>query len=588
MKSRKQPLTIMLCSAFMTLTVLFFSPMEVFLANTKEITIPFRNIWWLQLLFSLACAGVLGGLALLLPAKAGLGAAGLFLAGGIAFYCQIMLMNGGMPSAEGDAITVSREGQILNIVAWAVIILAVFLAVLLLSRKKQRTVSIAMRFIACVLAAMQAVGFVTSALTADTSELLLEHNLSKEGEFELSSGTNVVEFVIDSADASFFDEMLEAYPEMKEVLSGWIYYSNAMSRYSRTYPSMTYMLTGGDCRFDRLFQNYVEESFRGSAYMKGISGAGTDIRIFTSDPQFVASSADEYVANSVPFLYGDIRNLRLPVLEKNLIRMALYKGAPYLMKGRFRYEISEINSDSFAPGYSSRDDEFYRDLTAQTMTVSDAYDRAFRVYYLQGIHPGVDWDENLQVTGPGWDEQLATRPREEITAPKLHVSLRGSFRIVETYIRKMKELGIYDNALIIVTADHGRSQWRKSQELKATYAMCPMLLVKYPGSDPSKPLESNDAPVGHEDLFATVEKGFGLEVSGTGSGKALEEIPAGEERERLFYLTVYRTNSKGEVALLEYRVDGNARDFDNWQATGSWWDIVYSANIVSREKYSED
>ena len=82
--------------------------------------------------------------------------------------------------------------------------LATVLAVFLLSKKHRKPLQIGMRFIACALTAMQLTGFVSTALTADTSGLVLEHNLSKEGEFELSSGTNVVEFVIDSADSSFF------------------------------------------------------------------------------------------------------------------------------------------------------------------------------------------------------------------------------------------------------------------------------------------------------------------------------------------------------------------------------------------------
>ena len=587
MKMKRQPLTLLLCSAFLMLTVLFFSPMEVFLANTKEITVPFRNVWWIQLLFSLACAGVLGGLALALPGRAGLIAGGVFLGGGLACYIQILFLNGGMPASVGDGMNVSREGQILNLVIWIVIILAVLLAVVLLSKKKPKQLNFAMRLIACALIAMQATGFVTSALTTDTSGLQLEHNLSKEGEFELSADTNVVVFVIDSADTSFFGEMLEAYPEMNEVLSGWVWYPNATSRYSRTYPSFTYLLTGADCRFDKLFQTYVGEAFAGSRFLPNMAEAGTDIRIFTSDPQFVASSADAYVANSVPFRAGDIQNLRLPVLEKNLIKMALYKTAPYLFKLRFKYDTSVINTESFAPGYSSRDDDFHRDLVPAEMTATDQYGKAFRVYYLQGIHPGVDWDENLHVVSvPGWDEQLASTPVEDITAPKLHVSLRGSMRNVELYIQKMKELGIYDKATIIVTADHGRYGLRRPQELEATHTLCPTILIKYAGSDTTQPLQICEAPVSHEDLFAAVEQGFGLPLSGTGSGKSPAEIPEGEERERLFYLTAYRTNVKGEVALLEYAIKGDARDLANWEATGNWWDIVYSANIVSSEEFS--
>ena len=520
MKTKREPLTLLSCALFMALTVLFFSPMEVFLANMKEITVPFRNVWWLQLLFSLLVSLLLTGLLWFLPGRIGLAAAGGVFAVGLAAYLQAMFLNGGMPAMVGERMNVT-PGQIkLNLALWILLIIAIPLAVFLLSRRRLPAVRLALRCLAAFLVAVQAVGFVTTALTTDTSELVLEHNLSKEGEFELSPDTNVVEFVIDSADTAFFRQMLDRYPEMNDILSGWTWYPDAASEYSRTFPAFTYLLTGQPCRFDRLFQQWVEESFSASAFLPGINAAGTDIRVFTSDPQFVAHCADPYIANSVPFLYSDIRNLRLPILEKNLIKMALYKSMPYQFKTRFTYEIAEINSDSFFPAYSSRDDDFHRDLTSQTMTVNDSYAKAYRVYYLLGIHPGVNWDENLQVTGPGWDERLShLAAGEEMAPPDLADSLRGCFRNVETYIEKMKELGVYDKATIIVTADHGRAYLSGNhKQLNATSAISPVVLVKYPQSDLSKPLQTNSAPVSHQELFATVEKGLSVPVSGTGSG----------------------------------------------------------------------
>ena len=124
--------------------------------------------------------------------------------------------------------------------------------------------------------------------------------------------------------------------------------------------------------------------------------------------------------------------------EENLIKMSLYKCAPYIVKNRFRYETAELNNESFSPGYSSRDPDFHEDLTSGAMTKTDAYDRAFRLYYLQGIHPGVNWDENLKTSDPGWDEQLAKKPVEEITGPDLVDSLRGSFRNVELRPRRAR------------------------------------------------------------------------------------------------------------------------------------------------------
>ena len=61
---KKEPfLTVFLCAACAALTVLFFAPMEVVLANAGEFFFPFSTVWWFQLLVTLAAALLLTGLA---------------------------------------------------------------------------------------------------------------------------------------------------------------------------------------------------------------------------------------------------------------------------------------------------------------------------------------------------------------------------------------------------------------------------------------------------------------------------------------------------------------------------------------------
>ena len=62
--------------------------------------------------------------------------------------------------------------------------------------------------------------------------------------------------------------------------------------------------------------------------------------------------------------------------------------------------------------------------------------------------------------------------------------LKGARILVEELIRQMKELGIYEKATIIVTADHGLSGHSEAGEplvLKAP--ACVLMMVKTPDSD---------------------------------------------------------------------------------------------------------
>ena len=58
-------LTLFLSSLFLTLTVLFFSPMELILINARDFRFSFQDVWLLQLAVAVVSAGVLTGIILL-------------------------------------------------------------------------------------------------------------------------------------------------------------------------------------------------------------------------------------------------------------------------------------------------------------------------------------------------------------------------------------------------------------------------------------------------------------------------------------------------------------------------------------------
>ncbi len=583
-KRKRSLFTILACNLFFTLTVAFFSPLEVLVANIGEFMLPFHNIWWFQLLVAVGAALVLTLVMYLLPPRAGQIAAALTLGLGLAAYIQAMFLNGAMVNLTGEKMKIT-EGEITwNLVIWGAILLAVLLAVIIGGIRHYKGTGLAMRWLACALTAMQAVAFVSLVLTTDTTYKDTNNSLSVEGQFELSKGQNAIEFVFDTADGMYVHTLLEEYPELKDTLSGWTWYPNATSVHSRTYPSICYMLTGQVCHFDLPADEYIDQAYANSNYLRGLHDSGTDVRLYTFDPEMVADSSQEYVSNCSGYRYSLFENLELPKLEENLMKVALYKSAPYRFKNNFSYSMYRINMTSFKNEddsyreYNYMDPDFYYDLTETApMTVTDRYDKAFRFYHTWGVHPGADWDENLN----GVEETEDT----EDTVYRTHV-LRGSFRILESYIQQMKDLGIYDDALIIVTADHGiagRGGDGESPEKQS--AACVMMLVKYPHSDLSQPLQVNKAPVSHADIFATVEAELGAENGGYGSGRALNDFTEGEERERLYYHSVLRSDEEGEIFLREYQVDGDAEDFANWHKTGNWWDILYSYNAVSGEPY---
>ena len=579
---KKKPfLTIFLCNLFTALTVLFFAPLEVLLANAGEFFVPFANVWWLQLLLALAAALLVSGILLLLPSRAGLTVAGLSLAFGLASYIQILFMNGHMVSLTGERFNITSAGIRNNLIIWIVILLLVTLLVFLFSKKNRKPTELALRAVAVALTVMQLAGFVTSVLTTDLNPSVRkqEHVLTTAGQFELSNNQNTVVFILDTADAVYAEEMLQRWPELNDTLSGWVWYPNTTSRYNRTYPSLPYLFTAQECHMDKPVPVYVDEAWtKGMGFIKGLADAGADVRIVTPDPELISDLADPYIANAVPYSYADFGNLYLPRLEKVLLRVALYKCMPYQFKFPFRYDMDYANTAAFkifndpSLHFNDKDNAFAADLHG-ALTVTDSYDKAFRFYHLYGPHIGADWDENLV-------------PRAADAEEDYPAVLRGSFRNIEDYIQQLKDLGLYDSATVIVTADHGTNFGiPEGQPLERTTTACPLLMVKYPGANLSQPLQVNRAPLSQDEFIPTVEQSLSVPASGLGSGKTFKDFSEGEARDRYYDFIAYHDRMAGEIAVREYLIDGDAGDIKNYHLTGRWWDVLYSVQPISDEPF---
>ena len=557
MKDRKNWLTLGSCNLLFALTFVFFAPMEVLLLNSGEFHFTFISFWWFQLLLALAGAGLLTLGMQLLPGKAKVTAAAMALGASAAAWVQMLMLNGKMIRLVGEEMQVSGPEKLWNGILWIAVAAGVVITAWLLSRRG-KDVRGWMSAAAAFLTAVQLIAFVSLLFTTDYSVEEDSHSFTCKGEFELSSGTNVVEFMLDASDGEFVHQMLDAYPEVKDQLNGWVYYPNAVSMYSRTFPSLIYMLSGAKTHLDVPVKEYVDAAFAESDFLPNLNAAGTDIRIYTMDNSYVSTATDGMVQNSRK-RENVIGDLNLVSLEKGLARISLYKCMPYFAKPWFSYEVGVLNAVCFRESnYIWYDPVFYSDLRKQaSFTVNGNYDRAYRFYHLWGSHGGAWWNDRLETV-------------EEDT--ESYERLRGSFRILDEYCEKLKAAGLYDSALIIVTADHGVSN-DDLANLARNRAACPLMMVKYPYSDEGKLLEVSRKPVCHDDLFSTIADALGAERPTAGSGRTIREIADDEVRERYHYYTALDKRWKPKL-MREYVVRGDAEDFASWQPTGNTWDVL--------------
>ena len=562
-------------NAFAVLSVLFFAPIEIYLGNVLEFGFAFTHVWWLLLVASLLIVAVIGAVECLLPDKLFLAANTGVFALGLACYVQAMFLNGQMGTLTGETDVYGTGLLVGNLLIWVLLIAAVAAAAVILVKKGRRGLfTSAVTFVSLALIAMQTVAFVSMLLNTDTDSFDKGNYLSTEGQFELASDNNVVVFILDTCDNYFVQDALEAYPEMMDKLYGFTYYPNAISTHSRTYPSIPYMLTGELCYFDVPYTDYINNAYTDSVFLPRIHDAGVDVRLFTESPYVGAPVADK-VANSASAMSGDLSTISVPDLFKQMLKISLYRELPYVAKPRFRYSVGSVNKQvvRLPDRFISEDDAlFYQDLREKGLNISKDYDSAFRFYHLNGAHNGADIDRYGMRT-------------EETTQAEAVI---GDFHIIEDYIRRMQELGIYEDSTIIITADHGGGVKNLREDLEIPLPICPVFLVKEAGKGTEEPFRVSDAPVSHEDLFPTILAAYGLEYGEfADDGQPVYDIAEDAQRERYFYFTAFLSDADGEIALREYLVDGDARLQENWKLTGRNWDINYSQRAVSKKRLSD-
>ncbi len=552
------------------LTAVFFSSMEVYLGNISEFCFPAKHVWRIMLLMSFLIAFFLTTAESFLSERWLLAILILSEAVTLCFYFQSVFFNNHLQEMTGESLKFSDSLMCLNALVWILIIFLFCLSFhLILKKAGSGKLCEILMLCSAALIVIQLSGLFSTAFSLSDSETNKDTYLSREGEFSLSANKNVLLFILDTCDLEYVNEALGADPGLFDEFTGFVWYPDATSMYSRTYPALPYILTGEKCYFDVPVTDYLKKAYENSDFLPVMKNAGTDIRLYTS-LEYLDRTIYNTVDNIAKYDSENLSPFSVPELIKAMLHLGGYREMPYLLKPFFAYAVDPINRNVLADppdGYytfSSDDFTFYSRLKKTNLDINEEYFSAFRLFHLFGPHPGCYTSPNAKY------DPNATQTD----------SFRGDIFILNEYLQQLKKLGIYDKTTIIVTADHGNQNENEDMELHQP--PCCIMLLKLAGADSSEPMKTSDAPVSHEDLFATVLEELGL--SSDNFSEPIYKHENDKDRVRTYYYTAQRSWGDGEVALKEYIISGDARDFLNWKLTGNTWNILYSQNAISIDK----
>lgn len=611
---RSRFLLMLAACLFASLTLLAVAPLETVAANASSLIFSLETVAGPVL--ALSCGtGVAAALALsALRGRAFDAAFGLVIAFGLACYLQAMLLNFGLPAADGSHL--SLIDHLPATIASALVWIALFAGALFLSAARPAAMRAAGCLVALALAVVQCAGVVSLALDASRDSSSGESlSCTEDGLFELSPGHNVVVIVVDTYDTDYFDHVLEQYPEQAGSFEDFTYFHNTTGSLIPTAYAIPYLLTDELPRTDETFDAYRQHRYERGAFLQTLAERGYDIGIYSDSMglDFEPDSSSEVAAATINVMPERELHFNTAGALASLAKCALYRDAPWIAKPLFWYYTDELNnamarSDDAASNdhvaYRIDDASFMRSLSETGLQLSGegaepeagfsptdgksheeslpaagdagaAGDAAldspasaaqpggsFRFIHLLGAHYPYTLDEDGMFVG----EENASFDSQ----------LQGSLAIVGAYLEQMKQLGIYDTSTIIVTADHGK-WYLTDQDIQEP--SCPLLLAKparshaealriSEGSLHREAMAITDVPASHLDIDATIYSEIGADTEAQGVPLfSLTDAP----RSRVYYETL--SNGTRNFAIREFAIDGHALDFSAWSLTGNEWAI---------------
>lgn len=150
---------------------------------------------------------------------------------------------------------------------------------------------------------------------------------------------------------------------------------------------------------------------------------------------------------------------------KNLLTLSAYRYAPLLMKPFFWCYTDEVANSAFRESKRYEIDESKYAAQLAGALSADREKNSFKFYHFFGPHAPYTLNE---------DGTKSDAPTDVVSQTK------GSFQILYNMFDRMKQLGIYKDAAIIITADHGDPVYDSKPLQKATRIG---LFYKPPGAE---------------------------------------------------------------------------------------------------------
>ena len=445
----------------------------------------------------------------------------------IDFYIQGNYLIYNLPKLNGDFINWSKY-KTDSIISFLVLIILVVLTLFLLKKKKYDKVSNIYNYVSIAIFAILCISLITTCFTTDVLKKKDPIEFTTKNINNVSTNQNFFILLVDAVDSRIFNKVLNE-SEYKNTFNDFTYYPDTMSTYAFTRDSIPFILSGVWNENDYKFLDYYNNAMDNSPLIDSLIEKNYSINLYDEDILWNSDKTkniDNAIVKKVP--------LDKFVFYRQEAKYFIFKYFPYFLKKYSFIETMDFYrcKDRREVDIYNWDNDFIYNLMDNKVNKID--NNNFSYMHIEGGHPPFDRDENFNYIKNGSYDQ------------KLIVTIK----IINKFINRLKENGVYDNSVIIVLSDHGYnfddSEGRQN----------PILYIK--GRDEHHEMYNTDTAISYVDLIDAYKD----LLDGKKSMELFKNINKDRNRRFLFYLYMHENH------MVEYEQFGKAWELDTLKPTG--------------------
>lgn len=426
---------------FLIFTFAIYMPSSLYLSNINDFALDYSKVLPLILMVSFVALLIIYIIGFIIPVKRIFDSYVLIVFSlALGFYIQGNFLNPAFDSLNGNEIDWSsyKVNGIISILAWIICFVIPQVVYVL----KKNVMDLIAKWGSYFVTAMQLVSLVVIILTTHKT-VSNDFAVTKNGEFELSENNNTIMFVVDTLDASWFEDMLLTNDYYKDKLKDFTYFNDAVAGGSPTILGIPTLLTGKiDMHAEQDTSDYYKEAYGNSTLFKELQDSNCQVKLFTEF--FYLDYCDKDNVDNLKMEQKYVVSSKKGFTE-TLYKFVSFYAMPQFLKQNFWLYTGDFSQyvtlqDNTSDLYQMDDPQFYKDYKNSGITTQNKKD-TFVMYHLNGAHGPYVMDENANAV-----------PQDSIG---IDSQIRGSFKIITEFMDELKAKGLYDKSTIIITADHG-------------------------------------------------------------------------------------------------------------------------------------